>query len=97
MSEYVLAASRKSDLERTELSKEKTGVFTGSYAVHPLTDEKLPIWVTHYVLGSYGGVHHGRARPTNAITNSRKRSIYPSWRLLKNRKALRVCTRAVGR
>jgi len=52
--EYVLAASRKSDLERTELSKEKTGVFTGSYAVHPLTGEKLPIWVADYVLGSYG-------------------------------------------
>ena len=54
VSEYVLAASRKSDLERTELSKEKTGVFTGSYAVHPLTGEKLPIWVADYVLGSYG-------------------------------------------
>ena len=54
VSEYVLAASRKSDLERTELSKEKTGVFTGSYAFHPLTGEKLPIWVADYVLGSYG-------------------------------------------
>ena len=54
VAEYVLAASRKSDLERTELSKEKTGVFTGSYAVHPLTGEKLPIWVADYVLGSYG-------------------------------------------
>ena len=54
VSDYVLAASRKSDLERTELSKEKTGVFTGSYAVHPLTGEKLPIWVADYVLGSYG-------------------------------------------
>ena len=51
---YVVAASRKSDLERTELSKEKTGVFTGSYAVHPLTGDKLPIWVADYVLGSYG-------------------------------------------
>ena len=54
VSEYVLAALRKSDLERTELSKKKTGVFTGSYAVHPLTGEKLPIWVADYVLGSYG-------------------------------------------
>ena len=54
VSEYVLAAaSRKSDLERTELSKEKTGVFTGSYAVHPLTGEKLPIWVADYAC-SYG-------------------------------------------
>ena len=51
---YVLAASRKSDLERTELSKEKTGVFSGSYAVHPLTGAKLPIWIADYVLGSYG-------------------------------------------
>lgn len=44
----------KSDLERTELSKEKTGVFTGAYALHPVTNEKLPIWIADYVLVSYG-------------------------------------------
>ena len=52
--EYVLAASRKSDLERTELAKEKTGVFTGTHATHPLTGEDVPVWVADYVLGTYG-------------------------------------------
>jgi leucyl-tRNA synthetase len=51
---YVEAAARKSDLERTELAKTKSGVFTGAYAVHPLTGEQIPIWVGDYVLGSYG-------------------------------------------
>ena len=52
--EYVDAAARKSDLERTELAKTKSGVFTGAYAVHPLTGEEVPVWVGDYVLGSYG-------------------------------------------
>lgn len=52
--EYKDLASRKSDLERTELQKEKTGVFTGSYARNPATGEAIPIWVADYVLGSYG-------------------------------------------
>jgi leucyl-tRNA synthetase len=51
---YVAAASRKSDFDRTELAKEKTGVATGAFAVHPLTGKELPIWVADYVLGSYG-------------------------------------------
>jgi len=51
---YVAEAARKSDLDRTELAKEKTGVPTGAFAIHPLTGEKLPIWVADYVLGSYG-------------------------------------------
>merc|ERR1711966_18934 len=50
---YVAAASSRSDLDRTS-SKEKTGVFTGGYAIHPLTGEEIPIWVGDYVLGSYG-------------------------------------------
>eukprot|EP00579_Thalassiosira_antarctica_P009046 CAMPEP_0201901358 /NCGR_PEP_ID=MMETSP0902-20130614/54120_1 /ASSEMBLY_ACC=CAM_ASM_000551 /TAXON_ID=420261 /ORGANISM="Thalassiosira antarctica, Strain CCMP982" /LENGTH=891 /DNA_ID=CAMNT_0048435271 /DNA_START=132 /DNA_END=2807 /DNA_ORIENTATION=- len=50
---YVAKTSSRSDLDRTS-SKEKTGVFTGGYAVHPLTKEKVPIWVGDYVLGSYG-------------------------------------------
>lgn len=50
---YVAATSSRSDLDRTS-AKEKTGVFTGGYAVHPLTGEKVPIWVGDYVLGSYG-------------------------------------------
>ncbi|WRX26624.1 Methionyl/Leucyl tRNA synthetase - like 1 [Theobroma cacao] len=52
--EYKDIASRKSDLERTELQKEKTGVFGGCYAKNPANGEPIPIWVADYVLGSYG-------------------------------------------
>ena len=51
---YCDAAARKSDLDRTELSKQKTGVFTGSYAINPVNGEPIPIWVADYVLISYG-------------------------------------------
>lgn len=52
--EYQEEASRRSDLERTDLSKEKTGVFTGAYAINPVNGDKLPIWISDYVLASYG-------------------------------------------
>ena len=52
--QYVEAAARKSDLERTELQKRKTGVFTGGYAVNPTNGEKIPVWIADYVLVSYG-------------------------------------------
>jgi len=51
---YREAAARKSDLERQELSKEKTGVFTGGHAVNPVNGEMLPIWIADYVLMTYG-------------------------------------------
>ena len=51
---YVAAAGNKSDLERTELAKDKTGVFTGAYAVNPVNGEKLPVWTADYVLTTYG-------------------------------------------
>ena len=51
---YKVEAARKSDLERTELAKKKTGVFTGAYAINPVNDEKIPIWIADYVLASYG-------------------------------------------
>ncbi len=51
---YVAAAARKSDLERTALNKQKTGVFTGSYALNPLTHKRIPIYTADYVLGAYG-------------------------------------------
>jgi leucyl-tRNA synthetase len=51
---YVEAAARKSDLERTDLAKEKTGVFCGAYAVNPVNDQKIPVWIADYVLISYG-------------------------------------------
>ncbi|NBC83713.1 MAG: leucine--tRNA ligase [Bacteroidetes bacterium] len=54
VSEYTRAASLKSELDRTELAKEKTGVFTGSYAINPLTNQQIPVWVADYVLTGYG-------------------------------------------
>ena len=51
---YKEESSRRSDLERTDLNKDKTGVFTGSYVINPVNGEKLPIWISDYVLASYG-------------------------------------------
>ena len=51
---YMKDSAKKSDLERTELGMEKTGVFTGSYAINPVNNEKIPIWIADYVLISYG-------------------------------------------
>ncbi|PHC35657.1 leucine--tRNA ligase [Bacillus pseudomycoides] len=51
---YIDSVKAKSDLERTELAKEKTGVFTGAYAINPVNGEKLPIWIADYVLATYG-------------------------------------------
>jgi len=52
--EYRERARLKSDLERTDLAKEKTGVFTGAFAVNPVNGEKIPIWISDYILLSYG-------------------------------------------
>ncbi len=54
VNDYVLKSARKSDLERSELAKDKTGVFLGAYALHPLTGREIPLYVGDYVLGSYG-------------------------------------------
>lgn len=51
---YKQEVAAKSDLERTDLAKEKTGVFTGAYAINPVNGEKMPIWIADYVLMSYG-------------------------------------------
>ena len=51
---YIKAIESKSDLERTDLNKDKTGVFTGAYAINPVNGEALPIWISDYVLASYG-------------------------------------------
>ena len=51
---YQEKTAHKSDLERTDLAKEKTGVFTGAYAINPANGKKIPIWIADYVLGSYG-------------------------------------------
>ncbi|MBF7122710.1 leucine--tRNA ligase [Pediococcus pentosaceus] len=52
--EYKKAVATKSDLERTDLNKDKTGVFTGAYAVNPVNGKKIPVWISDYVLASYG-------------------------------------------
>jgi leucyl-tRNA synthetase len=52
--DYKVQVGRKSDLERTELAKEKSGVFTGAYALNPVTSQRIPIWIADYVLISYG-------------------------------------------
>lgn len=54
ISEYRVKASHKSDLERTDLAKEKSGVFTGAYAINPVNGAKAPIWIADYVLAGYG-------------------------------------------
>ena len=54
MKAYIEAAAKKSDLDRTDLAKDKSGVFTGSYCLNPVNGEKIPVWVADYVLISYG-------------------------------------------
>jgi len=54
VAKYKIQIAGKSDLERTELAKEKTGVFTGAFAINPVNGEKIPIWIADYVLASYG-------------------------------------------
>ena len=51
---YQEEVQKKSDFERTELNKDKTGVFTGSFAINPVNNKKIPIWISDYVLMSYG-------------------------------------------
>lgn len=51
---YILQAKQKSDFERTELAKQKTGVFTGSYAINPFSNQKVPIWIGDFVVMTYG-------------------------------------------
>ncbi|MBI4879070.1 MAG: leucine--tRNA ligase [Planctomycetes bacterium] len=51
---YIAAAACKSDLDRTELAKQKTGVFTGAYAINPASGESIPVWIGDYILASYG-------------------------------------------
>ncbi|NLZ75424.1 MAG: leucine--tRNA ligase [Erysipelotrichia bacterium] len=52
--EYKKVCATKSDIERTDLSKDKTGVFTGAYAINPVNNKEIPIWISDYVLASYG-------------------------------------------
>ncbi len=52
--EYIKSAASKSELERTSLNKEKTGIFTGAYAINPVNNKRIPIYISDYVLASYG-------------------------------------------
>jgi len=54
INDYLEMTARKSDLERTDLNKDKSGVFTGAYAINPVNGEKIPVWIADYVLASYG-------------------------------------------
>mgnify|MGYP001240472243 FL=1 len=54
VNKYINNTSKKSDLERQENEKNKTGVFTGAYAINPISNQKIPIWISDYVLSSYG-------------------------------------------
>lgn len=54
VNEYIKLSALKSDLDRTDLAKEKTGVFTGRYAINPVNNKKIPVWVADYVLTGYG-------------------------------------------
>ena len=54
VNKYIKEAILKSDLDRTDLAKEKTGVFTGSYAINPVNNKKIPVWIADYVLTGYG-------------------------------------------
>ena len=54
VAQYKSEVAKKSDLERTELAKDKTGVFTGAFAINPVTGQRIPIWIADYVLATYG-------------------------------------------
>jgi leucyl-tRNA synthetase len=54
VADYIEVAKTKTDIDRQDISKEKTGVFTGSFAQHPITGEMIPVWVSDYVLADYG-------------------------------------------
>jgi len=74
---YISQVQTKSDLERTDLAKEKTGVFTGAFAVNPISGDRLPIWIADYVLTEQ--VRSWLSQDTmSATTNSRSSSTYRS-------------------
>ena len=77
---YQEQAARKSDLERTDLAKDKTGVFTGAYAINPVNNARVPIWIADYVLAGYGtGAIMAVPATINATGNSLQNSICRSF------------------
>ena len=66
----------ESDIERTKLDKQKTGVFTGSYVINPFNNEKLPVWIGDFVLGNYGtGAVFGDAHDDRDFVFAKKYGI----------------------
>jgi leucyl-tRNA synthetase len=107
--DYKAYAAGKSDLERTELAKEKTGVSTGAHAINPVNGEKIPIWIADYVLASYGTgaimavpAHDERdwefaekfALPRPPVVASEQMEAFPS--ALSNTRAWRDCPKPDG-
>ncbi len=76
---YIAKARTETEIERqsTDAARPKTGVFTGAYAINPVTDERIPIWIADYVLMTYGtGRDHGGSRPRRSrLRSSREHSI----------------------
>jgi leucyl-tRNA synthetase len=78
---YQKTAATKSDLERTELQKEKTGVHTGAFAINPVNGQPIPVWISDYVLASYGtGAIMAVPAHDDATTPSPRPSACPSSR-----------------
>jgi leucyl-tRNA synthetase len=85
---YREFVSAKSDLERTELAKEKTGVFTGAYAINPANGKNIPIWIADHVLASYGTERSWPCQHTTLATSSLPRnSTFRSCRLFSRPRA----------
>lgn len=76
--EYKKQAAQQSEIDRTSTVKEKTGVFTGAYAINPINGRKVPVWVADYVLATYGtGAVMPCLRTTRATTISRPNTACP--------------------
>ena len=83
---YLNEVKMKSDLERTDLAKEKTGVFTGAYAINPASGEKMPIWIADYVLATTEQVQSWRFQLMMNVTMSlRRNSTCQSLKLCRRR------------
>ena len=78
---YQAQAARKSDLERTDLAKDKTGVFTGAYAVNPANGRSVPIWTADYVLAGYGtgAIMAVPAHDTRDLSSPKNSSCRSRW------------------
>lgn len=94
---YIKQAQAKSDVERQEASREKTGVFTGAYAVNPVNDEKIPVWIADYVLTGYGtGAIMAVPAHDERDNEFAQKFDLPIVRVIKNNTPDDQCTHAEG-